>query len=45
MVLQAFAADAFAAAGFVRTVAVLKILAFVALSHPNLRFVYLVSIS
>jgi hypothetical protein len=40
MVGQAFAADAFAAAWFVRTVAVLKIFVLVALSHPKLRFVY-----
>lgn len=34
MVGQAFAADALAAAWFVRTVAVLKIFVLVALSHP-----------
>jgi len=45
MVGQAFAADALAAARFVRTVAVLKIIVLVALSHPKLPFIYLVSIS
>jgi hypothetical protein len=35
MVLQALAADTLAGAGFIRTVAVMKIYIFVALSHPK----------
>ena len=41
MVLKAFAADAFTAAGLIGAVAVLKVLVFVAFSHGRLQVIWI----